>query len=55
MKMEDWEKVQQYDLGAILEDCTFLSHESLISAIEGWWKRFGQEILEGMLRRVTEK
>lgn len=54
MKREDWEKIQQYDLSTILEDCSFTSSEKLINAIEKWWNINDDFILKACLEKVNK-
>ena len=49
MELEDWEKVQQYDLGVILEDRSFLSYEDLVQEIKSWWACNEEFILKACL------
>lgn len=50
---EDWEKVQEYDLSNILDDCTYMSHEEQLKAVEAWWKEYGNFILRACLAIKT--
>lgn len=53
LPLKDFEKIAEYDLGGqILEDCTYLSHESTLEAVEAWWKRNGDFIMEACLEKV---
>lgn len=53
LPFEDFEKIAEYDLGGqILEDCAYLSHKSTLEAVEIWWKRNGDFILEACLEKV---
>ena len=46
---EEWESIIQYDLGPILEDCTYLSPQAKLQAIEDWWSKNWKFILKACL------
>ena len=53
MKFEDHEKVFDYDLGMMLEDCAYTSSKQLVEDIEQWWGRYGDFILQACLEKVN--
>jgi len=55
LPMEEFEKVAEYDLGCmVLEDCAYLSHKSMLEAVEIWWKRNGDFIIQACLEKIRK-
>lgn len=53
LPMELFEKIAEYDLGGmVLNDCAYLSHKSMLEAVEIWWKRNRDFIMEAVLEKV---
>jgi len=53
LPMEEFEKIAEYDLGGqILNDCTYLSHKEVVTAVDFWWKRNEKFIMEAVLEKV---
>lgn len=53
LPMETFEKIAEYDLGGmVLNDCTYLSHKAVLKAVEFWWKRNEEFIMEAVLGKV---
>lgn len=52
LPMELFEKISQYDLGGmVLNDCAYLSHKSMLEAVEVWWNLNGNFIMNLVLSK----